>query len=137
MRPRTANVAFDTNSTSTRPVCDVGGCFNSTREGKPYCPEHVDQHPYVQAILGILQQREDEENLVRRRGSAAVDPGGLTAKELVLHLSLHGSRTVERLSREFQLETRVMQGYVNALKVQGVLVTGRTTRGSTVVRLAG
>ena len=66
----------------------------------------------------------------------AVNPDGLTAKELVLHLSLHGSRTVERLSREFQLEADVMHGYVDALQDRGVVTLGRTTRGSTVVRLA-
>jgi hypothetical protein len=111
--------------------------MKTTREGKPYCPDHVERHPYVQSILDVLAEREAETNRVRKKGSSAVDPAGLTAQELVLHLSLHGSRTVERLSREFQLESRVIEDYVDALRVQGKVVLGRTTRGSTVVRLAG
>ena len=72
---------------------------------------------------------------MRKKGPSAVDPAGLTASELMLHLSLHGSRTVERLSREFQLESDVIHNYVSALKSEGKVVLGRTTRGSTVVRL--
>ena len=44
---------------------------------------------------------------------------------------------VERLSREFQLEAEVMLNYVTALRSEWTVVLGRTTRGSTVVRLAG
>jgi len=111
--------------------------MKTTREGKPFCPNHVECHSYVQSILHILAEREAETNRVRTKGSVAVDPSGLTAQELVLHLSLHGSRTVERLSREFQLESRVIEEYVDALRVRGKVILGRTTRGSTVVRLAG
>ncbi|MEZ6185080.1 MAG: hypothetical protein R3F62_08740 [Planctomycetota bacterium] len=95
----------------------------------------MEEHPYVREILSTLQRREEEEALVRSRGSRAVDPGGLTARELVLHLSLHGARTIERLSRELQLDTKVLDGYVSALVGQGQVTLGRTNRGSTVVRL--
>jgi len=121
--------------TTTR-LCRSHGCDQSTREGKPYCPDHVEEHPYVQEILSTLQRREEEEARVRSRGSRAVDPSGLTARELVLHLSLHGARTVERLSRELQLDPKVLDGYVSALVSQGAVSLGRTNRGSTVVRLS-
>lgn len=124
------------SSTSTTRFCDVSGCTQTTREGKPFCPDHVEHHPYVQAILSTLAEREDEEEKVRQRGSKAVNPMGLTAKELVLHLSLHGARTVERLSRELQLDSKVLDGYVGALVRKGVVALGRTNRGSTVVKLA-
>ena len=135
MRPRTVE-PFYHSATSTTRSCKAPGCHATTREGKPYCPEHVEFHPYVQEILEILDRREEEEQLVRKRGPSAVDPEGLTAKELMLHLSLHGSRTVERLSREFQLDATVMGNYVRALRNRGLVVLGRTTRGSTVVRLS-
>jgi hypothetical protein len=136
MFPRAIEHLSLRNSSSTTRFCDVVECTQTTREGKPYCPDHVDQHPYVQAILSTLAEREDEEEKVRQRGSKAVNPIGLTAKELVLHLSLHGARTVERLSRELQLDTKVLDGYVGALVRRGVVALGRTNRGSTVVRLA-
>ncbi len=136
MRPRTIDFAAASGSSSTTRSCSEPNCFATTREGKPYCPDHVERHTYVQEILAILAEREAEEDRVRSGGPTAVDPAGLTAQELVLHLSLHGSRTVERLSREFQLEADVMLDYVDALRERGLLVLGRTTRGSTVVRLA-
>ena len=112
-------------------------CAQSTREGKPFCPDHVDHHSYVQEILKILEERKAEEDRVRHEGPEAVNLTGLTARELMVHLSQHGSRTVERLSREFQLEAPVMHDYVAALHTEGLVIVGRTTRGSTVVRLAG
>lgn len=134
MRPRTVETLFFTHTSTTR-SCEHSGCLKTTREGKPYCPDHVERHAYVQSILAILAEREAETARVRKKGPSAVDPSGLTASELMLHLSLHGSRTVERLSREFQLESAVIHNYVTALKGQGKVVLGRTTRGSTVVRL--
>ena len=136
MKPRTIEPIFTNPSAGTR-ACERSGCSKTTREGKPFCPDHVEQHPYVQTILGGLAEREAETQRVRTKGPSAVDPAGLTAQELVLHLSLHGSRTVERLSREFQLESQVINDYVHALRDEGKVVLGRTTRGSTVVRLAG
>lgn len=137
MRPRTIDVlAFASGSSTSSRACAEPNCTDSTREGKPYCPDHVERHSYVQEILAILAAREAEEERVRTDGPVAVDPSGLTAQELLLHLSLHGSRTVERLSREFQLDSRVMHDYVDALSERGQVVLGRTTRGSTVVRLA-
>lgn len=134
---RTKAIEHSSSGSTTTRACLNDGCYQTTREGKPYCPDHVEDHHYVQEILGVLREREAEEDRVRKRGPSAVNPEGLTAQELVLHLSLHGSRTVERLSREFQLEARVMHNYVDALMQQGLVVLGRTTRGSTVVRLAG
>lgn len=130
------NSSSSSSTTSTTRFCDVAGCTQTTREGKPFCPDHVELHPYVQTILDTLREREEEEEKVRQRGARAVDPHGLTARELVLHLALHGARTVERLSRELQLDSKVLDGYVGALVRRGVVALGRTNRGSTVVRLA-
>ncbi len=136
MFPRAIEHLMFKNGSATTRFCDISGCTQTTREWKPFCPDHVERHPYVQSILSTLAEREDEEEKVRQRGPKAVNPTGLTAKELVLHLSLHGARTVERLSRELQLDSKVLDGYVGALVRRGVVALGRTNRGSTVVRLA-
>lgn len=136
MRPHTVMHATGHTHGTIR-TCRTPECGQSTREGKPFCPDHVDKHSYVQEILKILEEREAEEERVRVQGPEAVNLTGLTAQELMLHLSQHGSRTVERLSREFQLEAPVMHNYVSALLEEGLVIVGRTTRGSTVVRLAG
>lgn len=126
----------NTSLTGTR-GCHSSGCSHTTREGKPYCPDHVGQHPYVQEILSALEERRAEDDKVRARGARAVNLKGLTAKEILLHLTLHGSRTIERLSRELQIDNEVLLGYVRALVKRGVIDLGRTNRGSTVVKLVG
>lgn len=35
-------------------TCEAAGCLEHTNEGKPYCTEHVDRHPYVAALLAQL-----------------------------------------------------------------------------------
>lgn len=119
---------------STR-FCQHSTCEEMTREGKPYCPEHVDDHPYVRDLLAALAARQAEEERVRTRGSVEVDLDGITAREVVLHLSLHGARTIERISRELQIDSDVVAGYVDALNERDLIDMSHTNRGSTVVKL--
>jgi hypothetical protein len=115
--------------------CRHGDCEAMTREGKPYCPDHVDVHPYVRNLLDALAGRRAEEERVRSAGADAVDMDGITAREVVLHLSLHGARTIERISRELQIDGEIVTGYVAALDERDLIVTSATNRGSTVVKL--
>lgn len=32
-------------------MCEFAGCTHATREHKPFCSDHVEHHPYVQAII--------------------------------------------------------------------------------------
>lgn len=34
--------------------CRAPGCSQGTREGKPYCSDHVDHHSYVQDLLAKM-----------------------------------------------------------------------------------
>jgi len=44
--------------------CSEPGCNRSTRENKPYCPEHVESTPYVQRLM---TQPEYIEEMKRER----------------------------------------------------------------------
>jgi hypothetical protein len=90
--------------------------------------------PYVQAICRAVAARELELERVRQFGHEAVDPEGMTARELLLHLDLQGPATVERLCRTLCLETRLVQAFACALERRGWITLGRTARGSVVVR---
>lgn len=115
--------------------CEKEGCAQTTREGKPYCPDHTGEHPYVQQILQTLADQQLEEKLVSKKGHKAVDLQGLNTQELMLHLEMHGSRTVERLSRDLAIDVKVLKKYVDALVRDGRVVLAATSRGNTVVRL--
>jgi len=115
--------------------CFANGCDERTRDGKPYCPEHVEHHPYVRELQAALSQQRGEIDRVERRGAGAVDPGGLTATEMLLQLRLYGDRTVERLSRDLQLPVEVVAAYARGLARQGRVSLSHTRRGHLQVAL--
>lgn len=115
--------------------CEAAGCVHATREGKAYCSDHVEMHPYVQDLIARLDQRESEDERVQKRGPRAVNLQGITTQEILQHLAFHGPRTEERLCRELNLEVKTLQGYVQALRRKKLVTLGHTKRGSTVVKL--
>lgn len=118
-------------------ACDAPGCVERTREGKPYCPDHVDHLPYVQELLVALADREAQDEAVQKRGARAVDmEASLTVQEILLHLELHGARTEERLVREINLDAKTLDGYLKALAKRKIITFGRTKRGSVTVKIA-
>jgi len=114
--------------------CQAAGCQAQTREGKPYCSEHVTAHPYVQRLLETLEERESEQEDVRSNGCGAVDTAGPTAGEILRHLSHNGPKTVQRIARDLQLELAVVRSYVRSLEGEGRVHLSQTSRGSFVVR---
>lgn len=114
--------------------CDVHSCPNTTREGKPYCTDHVDHHPYVQDLLSQLD--DNETALARARLKGIVDLDSQAVQELLLHLNLHGARTEERLVRELHVDAKALKAILAKLTKAGKVQLGLTTRGSTVVRLS-
>lgn len=114
--------------------CEAPDCHAATREGKPYCSDHVEEHPYVQDLLDKLANREAEESRVRRSGARAVDTEGITAQEILVYVIVHGARTVHRLSRELNLDVKTIEGYVRALEREKKVHTTSTKRGSMIVQ---
>lgn len=123
----------ETATCSTTRTCEERGCNKTTRVGKPFCPGHIERLPYVRKLMQELADKKAEEDKVKINGRQAVRLDGLTAKELILHLSLHGERTVERLSRELQLEPDVIWHYIKKLEANNQVVLGSTKRGNTIV----
>lgn len=116
-------------------ICEQPGCLQSTREGKPYCPDHVEMHPYVQTILARIAERDEQDEKVAAKGSRAVVLESVTVQEVLQHLAFHGARTEERLVLELNLDTKTLSGYLGALSHRGYVSFGKTKRGSTLVKL--
>jgi hypothetical protein len=114
--------------------CEHIGCDQATREGKAYCSDHVEQHPYVQELLSRLAERDRQDDDVARRGSKAADLEAITAQEILAHLAFHGPRTEERLCRELNVGDKTLVGYVQALKRAKLVTLAQTKRGSTLVK---
>jgi hypothetical protein len=116
--------------------CNEPGCGKSTREGKPFCSDHYDRHPYAQALIADLKANAAQVERVKKKPRAA-GADDLIACEIVTQLRVHGDRTVPRLARDLREDTDVIEAYVKALKRQKRVSFGRTARGTRVVRLAG
>jgi hypothetical protein len=115
--------------------CEREGCHQATREGKAFCSDHVEEHPYVRDLMARLAEREAQDDLVSKRGAKAVDlESSITVQEILQHLDFHGARTEERLCRELNLDTRTLHGYVQALRRRRLVTLGTTKRGSTLVK---
>ncbi len=108
--------------------CDSPGCSRATREGKPFCTQHVSSHPYVQELERTLEAQRVEQARVRQHGARAVDPAGLTAEEIVRQIRVLGPRSVRALAREMALDPRTTRSYVDALVKLGVLRLERARR---------
>jgi len=122
-------------SQSIAKMCDISGCFETTREGKAYCSNHVEKQPYVQNLLKRMQERQEQDELVRREGSRAVNLDSITVKEIKLQLSIYGKRTEERLTRELQIDKTIIHNYAIRLQNEGVIAFGQTARNNLTVNL--
>lgn len=108
-------------------------CGQPTHEGKRFCLDHVDRHPYVASLIMELGRQAAERARVARQGPSAVDLEGTTAREIMRLLFLHGPRTLQGLGRELQLPPPLVGTYARALAEAGWVQFGVSRRGKTVV----
>ena len=74
--------------------CSDPGCMKTTREGKPFCPDHVELHPYVQGVVAMRDLRETD--LKELAKGQKVAESSLLFQEILIHITNHGPKTVER-----------------------------------------
>lgn len=118
--------------------CHAEGCGAATREGKFFCTDHVEMHPYVTQIVNDLEQRDaDDADAAKRHrtGRGKVNLLGMTARDLIMHLAVHGMRTRERLCRELNIDPATLNGYLEAMRAKRLVSFGHTKRGSDTVKL--
>lgn len=111
-------------------TCKHRFCDETTREGKPYCSDHVEDHEYVRDILDVIEKQQAEHKAVMRRGCRAIKEDSLTLHEIIQLLQQRGKRTLERISRDMNLDGDLVKKYADYLIKKGRVTEGRTTRGS-------
>jgi hypothetical protein len=105
----------------------------TTREGKPYCPGHVEMNPYARGIIAVRDSREQEIKAIKK--GQPIDKDSALFEEVLVDIRNRGPRTVERIARDLMLDIKLIRKLVRVLKRNGHIKTGRTERGSTTVRL--
>lgn len=118
------------------PKEDGSVCNAQTREGKPFCPDHIEHQSYVQNLVALLADKDSEEELVKKKGHKAVSPSSLTVQEILQDLRVHGQLTLPKLALDVGIEREAMEGYVDFLVRAKMVVKDDLLRGEPFIRLA-
>ena len=107
------------------PECREPFCYARTREGKPYCPKHLERMPYVKAIIEEHTARVAEAN-----GSPTIS--GHYDDDILVMIKTIGPRTTAGLSRDLGIPEVVVKRIITNMKTVRL---GRTKRGLITVEL--
>lgn len=130
MRTIPADLAVPRREDKTK-HCEVAGCGNFTRERKPYCPEHVDNHPYVQDLLQQLANKADS---LKKTKNWKPDPTLIS--DIVLLVSTKGTITAAAAKREMNIDEESIEKLMRFLAQAGVFKCDYNNRKQYYARLA-
>jgi len=128
-------------SRSESRTCAEPDCIKTTREGKPYCPEHIIKMPRVQQLLLQMADREKEveeaeKGLDQLKDHLEEHPDSLLIKELLLRLRTQGPQTIDSLPKSLQISSTAVNSYVLLLLENKIIIDlpGRRT-GTTFIKI--
>ena len=128
-----SSVAEGTYVQKTR-RCDAAGCYELTRENKPFCLEHIELAPYVCDLLRRMEDRDVMDGQVatdHRKASLS----SITAQEILLTLRQKGTVTEDSLSRAMKLERQTIHNYALKMLDNNLVLLRVTSRGRTTITL--
>jgi len=112
--------------------CTHEGCPKTTREGKPYCPKHITDAPYIQDVmLEIAKQDREAEILNQQYGSIPRD--GFHARECLFLLRLN-SYTDRLLARNLDLSLHAARRLIGMMVRWGYAYSEKGRRGTLIIR---
>ena len=112
--------------------CAKTGCPNTTREGKPYCPLHIEEGWYIQDILAELDRREAE--IERLKNGGTIDRDGHLVREALILLRL-SSYTSKNLARRLDVPHEAAERLIHLLVRWKFANKGATERGDVTICL--
>lgn len=111
--------------------CQNKGCAKTTREGKPFCSEHIERAPYVKRILTILKGRDEEEAKLLA-GEEEINPHGFFYKETLLLLRSKDF-TGKALARRLDISHAAARRLIDLMYAGGLCKRGNTSRGDLTI----
>jgi len=116
------------------PNCAESSCKKTTREGKPYCSDHVELGNYVKKVLRELALRDSESRQLE--AGALINPKGHLIRETLLMLK-QGSYTEAKLARLMDISHKAASELIKQIYDRGLARIGHTDRGAlTIYRLS-
>jgi len=112
--------------------CNHQGCYKSTREGKPFCPPHITDAPYIQHVmLEIAKQRREAEILEQQYGS--IPKNGFHARECLFLLRM-GSYTDKALSKHLDISHKAAKRLIGMMVTWSFATKEQASRGNVIIR---
>ena len=108
----------DSEFSESKP-CRDHTCKNTTRGDKSYCIQHIAKNSYARHILLELETRQREDYRVKIKGCSVANIEGITCQEILLELNNNEQRTIERMTRELNIERAIIYNYALALRKAG------------------
>ena len=115
---------------TSNPRCASGPCERTTREGKPYCSDHVELSPYVRKVMEELALRDKEALALAKDEPISRD--GHLVRETLLMLE-QGSYTSAKLSRLMDIPHDSTESLIRLMGKGGLAKTGKTDRGALII----
>ena len=116
--------------------CEFPDCGQHTREGKAFCSEHVEHHPYAKWIAEQIQVREREIERGKKSGTRGISPKSGITRDLLGYVVESGCCTLDRLRRERMHDTdvKIVERYVRRMAKKGLVKLSKTTRGGILLQ---
>ncbi len=113
--------------------CQCSGCGAPTRDGKPFCIDHIEAMPYAKWLIAIVEQRDAHIGAINQGNRVELDQR--MAGEILAVIVSAGTITPQRIAHICGFPYRVVTVYVESLVAAGKLTAGKTRRGSPIVKL--
>ena len=126
-----ARVPVPSTGKAANPRCNEKSCKRTTREGKPYCSDHVELSTYVKTILTQLDLRDSEAE--RLAAGKTIARRGHLIRETLLMLT-QGSYTAAKLSRLMDIGHKAAETLIRIMDKQGLAKMGKTDRGALTIK---
>lgn len=110
-------------------------CGTGTRDGKPFCIDHIERMPYARLLMAIVERRDTHIDSINQGARITLD-ARITA-EILAVISTAGSISPQRIAHVCGFPYKVVDVYVAALTASDHIQSTRTRRGSPIVRVVG
>lgn len=114
--------------------CEAG-CSQPTREGKPFCIDHIERQDYVQRLVERMKEKNLEEESVKTKGMGAVSPNSETVQEILRDLKVNGIVTIPKLAARIGVEQKALRGYIDYLVQSNLVCELKSSKNEPVLRL--
>lgn len=108
--------------------CPTTGCKS---EGDPFCPTHT--RPYATELAGDLERQGEELAKAREGKWRHIDPEGPLAQEFMRIVRERRNPTIEKVNQLTFREIGVAKLYLKKLRLENLVTTIRSPRGSLCV----